>query len=171
MENNNATLLEQWRNFAYKYDTNTKQGQTFWMSYFNMEKSVYEKILGEPETIVKGTVEELALKFGLELKYFVGFLDGINDSLVTPNPIFEMDKDTVVSLEYDKEKLYKNMVAARAEWLFNLEQWDNLIPEDRRKILFKEQRSSTTVVKGKKVGRNEPCPCGSGRKYKQCCGK
>jgi len=23
----------------------------------------------------------------------------------------------------------------------------------------------------KKVGRNEPCPCGSGRKYKKCCGK
>lgn len=27
------------------------------------------------------------------------------------------------------------------------------------------------VKKGKKVGRNEPCPCGSGKKYKQCCGK
>ena len=26
------------------------------------------------------------------------------------------------------------------------------------------------VVKGKKVGRNEPCPCGSGKKYKKCCG-
>ena len=26
-------------------------------------------------------------------------------------------------------------------------------------------------VKSKKVGRNDPCPCGSGRKYKQCCGK
>jgi len=24
---------------------------------------------------------------------------------------------------------------------------------------------------GKKVGRNDPCPCGSGKKYKQCCGK
>jgi preprotein translocase subunit SecA len=24
---------------------------------------------------------------------------------------------------------------------------------------------------GQKVGRNEPCPCGSGRKYKKCCGK
>ncbi|MDA3791373.1 MAG: SEC-C metal-binding domain-containing protein [Desulfobacula sp.] len=23
----------------------------------------------------------------------------------------------------------------------------------------------------KKVGRNEPCPCGSGNKYKKCCGK
>ena len=27
------------------------------------------------------------------------------------------------------------------------------------------------VKKGKKVGRNDPCPCGSGKKYKQCCGK
>ena len=28
-----------------------------------------------------------------------------------------------------------------------------------------------TVVKKKKVGRNDPCPCGSGKKYKNCCGK
>ena len=26
------------------------------------------------------------------------------------------------------------------------------------------------VIKGKKVGRNDPCPCGSGKKYKKCCG-
>ena len=26
-------------------------------------------------------------------------------------------------------------------------------------------------VAGKKVGRNDPCPCGSGKKYKHCCGK
>ena len=26
------------------------------------------------------------------------------------------------------------------------------------------------VIRGKKVGRNEPCPCGSGKKYKRCCG-
>jgi preprotein translocase subunit SecA len=26
------------------------------------------------------------------------------------------------------------------------------------------------VVKGQKVGRNDPCPCGSGKKYKKCCG-
>lgn len=28
-----------------------------------------------------------------------------------------------------------------------------------------------TVVKEQKIGRNEPCPCGSGKKYKNCCGK
>ena len=27
------------------------------------------------------------------------------------------------------------------------------------------------VPVGKKVGRNDPCPCGSGKKYKHCCGK
>jgi preprotein translocase subunit SecA len=32
-------------------------------------------------------------------------------------------------------------------------------------------RQQEREVVGKKVGRNEPCPCGSGRKYKHCCGK
>ena len=32
------------------------------------------------------------------------------------------------------------------------------------------RQATKTVVKGKKVGRNEPCPCGSGKKYKQCHG-
>ncbi len=30
--------------------------------------------------------------------------------------------------------------------------------------------SQSTVVKGDKVGRNDPCPCGSGKKYKKCHG-
>jgi SWIM/SEC-C metal-binding protein len=30
---------------------------------------------------------------------------------------------------------------------------------------------SKTVTAEKKIGRNEPCPCGSGMKYKKCCGK
>lgn len=28
-----------------------------------------------------------------------------------------------------------------------------------------------TLIAEKKTGRNEPCPCGSGKKYKKCCGK
>ncbi len=34
-----------------------------------------------------------------------------------------------------------------------------------------ENRRSTTIVKEKQPGRNDPCPCGSGKKYKKCCGK
>lgn len=34
-----------------------------------------------------------------------------------------------------------------------------------------ENKPTGTIVKGKKVGRNDPCPCGSGKKYKNCCGQ
>ena len=43
--------------------------------------------------------------------------------------------------------------------------------EEHRKELYKEQKNSGTVRKEKKVGRNDPCPCGSGKKYKKCCGR
>ena len=82
-----------------------------------------------------------------------------------------MDEDTVESLAFDKEKLYKNMVDARAEWLYELPQWKDIYSEEELKRLYKEQRESRTVRKGKKIGRNDPCPCGSGKKYKQCCGR
>lgn len=165
------SLLTEWREYAYGLDTNKKEGQLFWANYFNEEKAVYEQILADPDNVVTGTVEELAKKYNMKLSLMVGFLDGINDSLVNPNPIDDMDKDTVVNLGFDKELLYKNMVDAKAEWLYTLPQWDALLTEERRKELYREQKKSGTVVKEKKVGRNDPCPCGSGKKYKFCCGR
>ena len=165
------TLLEQWREAAYSQEMGQADIQKFWGTYFEIEKGIYEKLLAEPETEVKGTVKELAEKYEIEVFTMTGFLDGINDSLIEPNPIETMEEDTVVSLAFDKEKLYKNMVDAKADWLYELPAWDNLLDEQTRKRLYKESKLSGTVVKGKKIGRNDPCPCGSGKKYKQCCGK
>lgn len=164
------SLLEEWRQRAYSQDTNQKQSQLFWANYFNLEKGVYEQLLEKPDEVVTGTVRSLAEKYGLDLMTMVGFLDGINDSLVIPNPIEEMDENTQVNLGFDKEKLYYNMVEAEADWLYGLEAWENLLTKERRKELYKQQKKSGTIVKGKKIGRNEPCPCGSGKKYKKCCG-
>ena len=165
------TLLETWRNTAYSQELTQKQSDALWADYFVKEKGIYEQILSDPDTVVTGTVKELADKYGVELMIMVGFLDGIDESLKNPNPIEEMDENTQVNLGYDKEKLYYNMVAAKADWLYNLPQWDALLTEERRKELYKAQKKSMTVVKGKKIGRNDPCPCGSGKKYKQCCGR
>ena len=165
------SLLTQWRENAYNQDMNSQAGQLFWANYFNLEKGVYEQLLAQPETVVSGTVKELAEKFNLDIPVMVGFLDGINDSLKTPNPIEEMEEDTVVSLDMDLEKLYYNMCEAKADWLYELPAWDNLLTKERRKELFLTQRKSGTIVKDKKIGRNDPCPCGSGKKYKQCCGR
>ena len=164
-------LLETWRKTAYDQNADQQKLQMFWANYFNYEKEIYEKILKTPNEPVFGTVKELAEKFGVDLMIMVGFLDGINDSLKEANPIDTMEEDTKVSLDYDMELLYKNMVGAKADWLYELPEWDALIDADRRKELYKEQKLSTTVVKDKKVGRNDPCPCGSGLKYKKCCGK
>ncbi len=165
------TLLEQWKDIAYNQATDAGQMKRFWSSYFDIEKEIYEQLLSDPDTEVRGTVKELADKYGQDVLTMVGFLDGINDSLVTPNPIDTMDEDTVVSLAFDNEKLYKNMVAAKADWLYNLPQWKDIYSEEELKRLYKEQKESTTIRKGKKIGRNDPCPCGSGKKYKYCCGR
>lgn len=163
-------LLEQWRKAAYETEMDNKQAKMFWANYFNLEKGIYEQILSNPDEVVSGTVKELAEKYSVDLMIMVGYLDGINDSLVNPNPIDTMDEDTVVNLGFDKEKLYYNMVGAKADWLYELPQWDSLLTEERRKELYLKQKKSNTIVKDKKIGRNDPCPCGSGKKYKKCCG-
>ncbi len=165
------TLLQQWRDIAYDESADKGQLQRFWGTYFQIEKEIYEQLLSNPDEEVKGTVKELAEKYGQKVLTMVGFLDGINESLKKENPIETMDEDTVVSLAFDKEKLYKNMVDAKADWLYELPQWKEIYSEEELKRLYKEQKESRTVRKEKKIGRNDPCPCGSGKKYKKCCGK
>ena len=150
------TLLEQWKDIAYDESADRATLQRFWGTYFQIEKEIYEQLLSNPDE---------------EVLTMVGFLDGIDESLKEPNPIETMDEDTVVSLAFDKEKLYKNMVAAKADWLYELPQWKEIYSEEELKKLYKEQKESTTIRKEKKIGRNDPCPCGSGKKYKKCCGK
>lgn len=164
-------LLDQWRDVAYDESANKGDLQRFWGDYFKKEQAIYKELLAAPDTEVKSTVKELADKYGVTVMEMTGFLDGIQESLVNPNPIEEMEEDTEVSLKFDKELLYKNMVAADAEWLYGLEEWKEIFDEDKLKELYKEQKSSQTVVNAPKIYPNDPCPCGSGKKYKKCCGK
>ena len=52
-------LLETWRGQAYNAQTDQKQMQAFWDEYFKKEKAIYEQLLEDPDTEVKGTVKEL----------------------------------------------------------------------------------------------------------------
>ena len=164
-------LLEQWRSMAYSETANKGDLQRLWAAYFEKEKEIYAQLLKNPDEVVKGTVKELAEKYDVDIMTMTGFLDGIDESLVESNPIEEMEEDTEVNLGFDKALLYKNMVAAGADWLYELEEWNDIFDEETRKELYKEQKSSTTIVKEQKVYPNDPCPCGSGKKYKKCCGR
>lgn len=164
------SLFENWRSTAYNNEQDEKEQKKFWEGYFGMEESIYEKLLSNPKEIVEGTVKDLAEKFETDILLFTGFLDGINDSLVNQVKLEELEESSNVKIEIDFEKLYYNMLAAKAEWLYSLPQWESILTAEKRKEITKEQRLSGTVIKPKEPGRNDPCPCGSGKKYKKCCG-
>lgn len=164
-------LLDQWKAVAYNETTDRAKLKKLWDAYFAQERDIYAQLLKNPDEVVTGTVKELAEKYNVTVMTMTGFLDGINDSLKEPNPIEEMEEDTQVQLGFDKALLYKNMVAADADWLYNLPEWNDIYDEETRKALYKEQKSSTTIVKEKKIYPNDPCPCGSGKKYKKCHGR
>ena len=111
-------LLSTWRDMAYDESKDQNTLRNLWEVYFNKEKEIYQELLKNPDEVVSGTVKELADKYGVDIMTMTGFLDGIDESLKTPNPIETMEEDTVVQLGFDKELLYKNMVAAQADWLY-----------------------------------------------------
>ncbi len=163
------TLYEQWLKSAYA--KNGRNNDALWSDYLPREQKIYEDIIENKKTEIKGTVKELAEVYNVPVTYIIGFIDGINE---TQDPLFELEKieeDTEVSIKIDFERLYKKMVEYKADHLYSLPQWKTIFSEDELSKLYKEQKKSTTIVnEGPKIGRNDPCPCGSGKKYKKCCG-
>ncbi len=164
------SLHEQWKNIAFE-ETDQEKANQFWEEYCEIEQGIYEDILGKKEDKISGTLKELAEKYGVTTVFFVGFLDGINDSLVDLVDLESLNEESELNLHIDLEKLYFNMLAVKADWLYSLPQWDDILTEEKRKEIKKEYNASKTVVKEDKTGRNDPCVCGSGKKYKKCCGK
>ena len=143
----------------------------FWQEYFAAETENYRKILASGDPSLSGTIKDLAARFSMEPMVFTGFLDGINTSLTEELDLDTLEEDSTIDAKIDFEKLYFNMHAAKASWLYGLKEWDGILTEERRKEITKDYRASVVFVKEKTVGRNDPCPCGSGKKYKKCCGK
>ncbi|MGL6173545.1 MAG: SEC-C metal-binding domain-containing protein [Cellulosilyticaceae bacterium] len=165
------TLYEQWNNYGEDAkERSTEEYKRVVEQYLTKERDIYAQLLSNPTEIVEGTIAELGERFGMTEAEFLGFVDGINESLV--NGAYELESmtgESAVRLEYDLAKLYWNMLDAKADWLYNLPQWETLLTKDEKDAVRREYNKSKTVVKTKKVGRNDACPCGSGKKYKQCC--
>ena len=144
--------------------------EAIWDEYLPKEQKIYEYIIGQKLTKVEGKVSELAERFQMTAEEIVAFVDGINDALPAPYEMNELTEDSDIVLDIDFERLFKKMVEYHAEHLYQLPQWDGIFDAETRKRLTLEQKRSRTIVKGQKIGRNDPCPCGSGKKYKKCCG-
>ncbi|EHM10276.1 preprotein translocase, SecA subunit [Thermanaerovibrio velox DSM 12556] len=93
-------------------------------------------------------------------------------------------KDPLVEYQFESFNLFKEMLDRVREGFSELALRVRVVQERRpvrveegRGPLFiggsggEEERPMAPARRGVKVGRNDPCPCGSGRKYKHCCGK
>ncbi len=164
------TLYEQWQNAGSSFEQQAEY-DNYWKKYFSKEAANYRQILADKQTVIKGQLAELAAHYKMSELEFVGFLDGINDSLNESIDVAALTADSAIDIEIDYEKLLFNMHAAKADWLYELDEWADIFDDAKRKEIRKAYMRSKTVVKAPKIGRNEPCPCGSGKKYKKCCGK
>ena len=167
------TLFELWNNYGEDAkERAVEEYKKVVENYLGRERDVYAYLLSHTDEIVEGTIAELGKRFNMNEVEFLGFVDGINTSLVNGEyDLTDFTGESSVKLEFDLKKLYWNMLDAKAEWLYNLPQWKTLLTDIERAEIKREYNKTKTVVKAKKVGRNEACPCGSGKKYKQCCGK
>ncbi|MCI5687507.1 MAG: SEC-C domain-containing protein [Emergencia sp.] len=163
------SLYQDWQELI---DNQTEETfESFWKEYAETETKLYAHILENHTEHLTGTVAELVDKFECNKTIFVGFLDGINSSLNKEMDLASVTEDTAIDLDIDFEKLFFNMLKAEADYLFSLQQWDGVLTEEKRLEIVKDFKRSKTVRVEKKPGRNDPCPCGSGKKYKKCCGK
>lgn len=164
------TLYEQWQNAGSGFEHQAEY-DNYWKKYFLKEADNYREILAAKQTKLQGKLNELAKHYKMTNMEFVGFLDGINESLTESLDIATLETESDIDIDIDYEKLLFNMHAAKADWLYEMDEWADIFDEDKRKEIRKAYMTSKTVVKAPKIGRNEPCPCGSGKKYKKCCGK
>ena len=107
---------------------------------------------------------------GIEWAYEKGLVDvGV---INLDNVKAEMGLDKKVSLEYSKSDNHKKYIDDTIKEL----QWWHIFNQNKTKSAriskkdLKVPSGNKPIVKELKIGRNEPCVCGSGKKHKKCCG-
>ena len=164
------SLYKNWTDMVVEY-VKTKGENAFWAEYSKLEKGIYKDLLANHKEVKKTTINDLAKEYGSTIEFTMGFIDGINDSLKNQYDLETIEADTELVLDLNLETLYYNMLDAKAEYLYTLPQWDGIFSEEKRAEIKKQYNESKIVRNLDKVGRNDMCPCGSGKKYKKCCGK
>ena len=157
------SLYETWQQVAQSQRTR-EEYDAFWGTYFEAEKQNYKKILENHETVFSGTLRDVAKQFDMDPVTFTGFLDGANTSF--KNGELDLDsltEDSEIALEFDFDRLYINMHNAKANWLYDLPEWEGVRTAEQRRELTKQYRAEKVFVAPPTVGRNDPCPCVSGK--------
>ncbi len=151
----------------------------------DLAQGIYDEALAQYEAKIKETTEEFGVDFekferdcllyNVDTKW-TDHIDAMDELKQGIGLVAYAQRDPVIVYKQESFDMFDEMVEA--------------IQSDVVKILFKahferdtetaskEQkniqvgpRPKTMVREGEKINRNDPCPCGSGKKYKNCCGR
>ena len=159
-----------------------KSVDTHWMDHIDnmdqLKSGIRLRSYGQHDPVVEYRIE------GFDM--FDEMIENIREDtvkmmLVMPKRVYEVKKRQE-AIEEAKRLAMKQAAAAHQVVLNNEEEkpQPNAIEEALRREQVAQpietsgdgtDTANKTVRKGKKIGRNDPCPCGSGKKYKKCCGK
>ncbi len=145
-----------------KYEIKKDDKTDMLSSLKKLDKKLLDKVM---EKECAEDIKDLAKMIIDEFKYLLS----ISKDDVATQVFFEhlLDcEDTPIFAAYqsDVESLYV-FVYDNGKYL------SYYIPDEIKEEIIRVFINNGQVINKKKVGRNEPCPCGSGRKYKFCCGK
>jgi len=128
----------------------------------------FKEMLINDFSIPSGEAEDILWTMKLDIKNDFSSMSMLQD--FASNYEFKNEKQTQEFVKW-LNKLHNNT----RMWILKGHTPEELFEEERKHLqpLSKNNKDGSvgeqTVVKGEKVGRNDPCPCGSGKKYKKCC--
>ena len=147
-------------------------------------ETIYEHVVEEYEEKIKDFPDELKNEFEKAISLRVidtHWMDHINAMSLLREGIYlrqYAQENPLQAYTAEGYEMFDNLLATIdmdiSRYLMNAEIRQNTEREQVIKGTPNEDKSKVkkqTPKRVKKVGRNEPCPCGSGKKYKNCCGK
>ena len=163
-----------------------KSVDTYWMDHIdNMEQlkaGIRLRSYGQHDPVVEYRIE------GFDM--FDEMIENIREDtvklmLIMPKRVYEVQKrqEAIEAARKAARKAAEKQAAAAHQVMLNngeeKKQPNAVEVALKREQVAKPTQTSSdgtdtankTVRKGKKIGRNDPCPCGSGKKYKKCCGR
>ncbi len=157
---------------------------THWMDHIDamdqLKAGIHLRAYGQHDPVVEYTEEGFGMFY--EMNEAIRE-DTVKMMLIMPKRVYEIQKRQE-AIEAARKEAERRAAAAHQVMLQNGEEHAAAKPNPVQEALKREQvaqptqtsgdgtdTANKTVRKGKKVGRNDPCPCGSGKKYKKCCGR
>ena len=150
----------------------------------SLTETIYEHVCEEYETKIAEFPDELKNEFEKAISLRVidtHWMEHINSMSLLREGIYlrqYAQENPLQAYTAEGYEMFDNLLATIdmdiSRYLLNAEIRQNTEREQVIKGTPNEDKSKAkkqTPKRVKKVGRNEPCPCGSGKKYKQCCGK